>query len=55
MDGLTRVDDKEFQLQLNDSRLTVNGKRQSDKLATKYRKLAGHANGKKLNMMVSTN
>ena len=54
MDGLIRADDKGFQLQLNDSGLTVNGKRQSDKLAAKYRKLAGHANGKKFNMMVST-
>ena len=53
-DGLIGADDKDFQLQLNDSGLTVNGKRQSDKLATKYRKLAGHANGKKFNMMVST-
>ena len=53
-DGLIGADDKDCQLQLNDSGLTVNGKRQSDKLATKYRKLAGHANGKKFNMMVST-
>ena len=53
-DGLIETDNKGFQMQLNDSGLTVNGKRQSDKLAAKYRKLAGHANGKKFNMMVST-
>ena len=53
-DGLIGADDKGFQLQLNDSGLTVNGKRQSDELAGKYRKLAGHADGKKFNMTIST-
>ncbi|WP_051719044.1 M56 family metallopeptidase [Hymenobacter sp. IS2118] len=41
-DGLIGPTDKSFQLQLNDAGLTVNGKRQSEALAAKYRKLVGH-------------
>jgi len=44
-DGLIGRDDKNFQLQLNDTGLTVNGKRQPDALAAKYRQLAGHNDG----------
>ena len=40
-DGLIGQDDKSFQLQLNDAGLTVNGKRQPEDLAAKYRKLMG--------------
>ncbi|MCC3152904.1 M56 family metallopeptidase [Hymenobacter sp. BT770] len=53
-DGLIGQDDKNFQLQLNDSGLTVNGKRQSEELATKYRKLVGHEGpGQNFNVNVS--
>ncbi len=41
-DGLIGQNDKRFQLQLNDAGLTVNGKRQPEALAAKYRKLVGH-------------
>ena len=53
-DGLIGANDKGFQLQLNAAGLTVNGKQQSDELAAKYRKLAGHADGKNFNMTIST-
>ena len=53
-DGIIGADEKSFQFQLNASGLTVNGKKQSDALAAKYRKLTGHADGKKFNMMIST-
>ena len=53
-DGLIGQDDKSFQLQLNDSGLTVNGKRQSEELAAKYRKLVGHEGpGQNFNVNVS--
>ena len=53
-DGILGADDKNLQFQLNDSGLTVNGKKQSDELAAKYRKLTGHADGKSFNVMIST-
>ncbi|WP_210520581.1 M56 family metallopeptidase [Hymenobacter terricola] len=53
-DGLIGSDDKSFQLQLNNSGLTVNGKKQSDKLAEKYRKLTGNENGNKYNVTISS-
>jgi bla regulator protein BlaR1 len=53
-DGLIGAEDKSFQLQLNDAGLTVNGKKQSDELAAKYRKLVGRDNGKTFNMTIST-
>ncbi|GAB2768929.1 Zn-dependent protease with chaperone function [Hymenobacter luteus] len=40
-DGLLGASEKAFQLQLNESGLTVNGKKQPDELAEKYRRLLG--------------
>ncbi|HEX8505826.1 MAG TPA: M56 family metallopeptidase, partial [Hymenobacter sp.] len=40
-DGLIGATDKSFQFQLNDAGFTVNGKRQPDETAAKYRKLMG--------------
>ncbi|WP_139925933.1 M56 family metallopeptidase [Hymenobacter sp. DG01] len=40
-DGLLGANEKAFQLQLNESGLTVNGKKQSNQLAEKYRRLLG--------------
>ena len=55
-DGVIGPDEKSFQMQLNASGLTVNGKRQSDELATKYRKMVGHdeGSGKVHNLNIST-
>ena len=54
-DGLISPDDKSFQLQLNASGMTVNGKHQSDELAAKYRKLMGPAKpGQVQNISIST-
>ncbi|MGY3088906.1 bla regulator protein BlaR1 [Hymenobacter sp. UYAg731] len=53
-DGIIGADEKNLQFQLNAAGLTVNGKKQSDELADKYRKLTGHADGKTFNMMIST-
>jgi bla regulator protein BlaR1 len=53
-DGILGTDEKNLQFQLNNSGLTVNGKKQSDTLAAKYRKLTGHAEDKKFNMSIST-
>jgi beta-lactamase regulating signal transducer with metallopeptidase domain len=53
-DGVIGAGEKDFQFQLNSSGLTVNGKRQSDELAQKYRKMTGHDNGKKFNVTIST-
>lgn len=38
-DGLLGADEKNFQFQLNNSGLTVNGKKQSEEMATKYRNM----------------
>ncbi|MDB5268261.1 MAG: hypothetical protein JWP58_1301 [Hymenobacter sp.] len=53
-DGILGTNEKNLQFQLNNSGLTVNGKKQSDTLAAKYRKLTGHAEDKKFNMSIST-
>ena len=53
-DGLLGADEQNLQFQLNASGLTVNGKKQSEELAAKYRKLTGHAEGKTFNMTIST-
>ena len=53
-DGIIGADEKNMQFQLNSSGLTVNGKKQPDALAAKYRKLTGHTDGKNFNMMIST-
>ena len=53
-DGVLQADEKNLQFQLNASGLTVNGKKQSDELAAKYRKLTGHTDGKNFNVMIST-
>ena len=53
-DGIIGADEKNLQFQLNSSGLTVNGKKQPDALAAKYRKLTGHTDGKNFNMMIST-
>ena len=53
-DGLIGANDKGFQMQLNNAGLTVNGKKQSDTLAAKYRKLSGHANDQSFNVAIST-
>ena len=52
-DGLIGQSDKGFQLQLNASGMTVNGKRQSEELAAKYRKLVGHDDGERHNLNIS--
>ncbi|WP_204378263.1 hypothetical protein, partial [Hymenobacter lapidarius] len=52
-DGLIGPGDKGFQLQLNASGMTVNGQRQSEELATKYRKLVGHDDGQRHNLNIS--
>jgi bla regulator protein BlaR1 len=53
-DGIIGADEKNLQFQLNASGMTVNGKKQSDALAAKYRQLTGHADGKNFNVMIST-
>ncbi|WP_310395255.1 M56 family metallopeptidase [Hymenobacter sp.] len=53
-DGLIGPNDKSFQVQLNGAGLTVNGKRQPEEMAAKYRKLTGHDDGKTFNMTIST-
>jgi bla regulator protein BlaR1 len=53
-DGIIGADEKNLQFQFNSSGLTVNGKKQPDALAAKYRKLTGHNDGKSFNMMIST-
>ncbi len=53
-DGVLAADEKNMQFQLNATGLTVNGKKQSDELAAKYRKLTGHNDGKNFNVMIST-
>ncbi|RSK51468.1 M56 family metallopeptidase [Hymenobacter rigui] len=44
-DGVIGASEKSFQFQLNDEGLTVNGKKQSDALANKYRKLVDESDG----------
>jgi Zn-dependent protease with chaperone function len=46
-DGLIGANEKKYRFQLDSSGLVVNGKRQSDELAAKYRQLVGHDDGKK--------
>ena len=53
-DGVLGTDEKNLQFQLNAAGLTVNGQKQSDELAAKYRKMTGHADGKNFNVMIST-
>ena len=53
-DGVLAADEKNLQFQLNASGLTVNGKKQPDELAAKYRKMTGHTDGKNFNVMIST-
>ena len=53
-DGVIGRDDKNLQFQLNAAGLTVNGKKQSEELAAKYRKLTYHDNDKSFNMTIST-
>ena len=53
-DGLLGADEKNLQFQLNASGLTVNGHKQADELAAKYRRLTGHNDGKNFNIMIST-
>ena len=53
-DGVIGRDDKNLQFQLNAAGLTVNGKKQSEELAAKYRKLTHHDNDKSFNMTIST-
>ena len=52
-DGVIGANDKQFQLQLNDAGLTVNGKKQPADLAAKYRRLTGHEGGKNFNITMS--
>jgi hypothetical protein len=52
-DGLIGKDDKSYEFQLNATSMTVNGKRQSDELAQKYRQLLGEGNNSKFNMNIS--
>ncbi|GAB3737001.1 hypothetical protein GCM10027594_17850 [Hymenobacter agri] len=53
-DGVLGADEKNLQFQLNASGLTVNGKKQPDALADKYRKMTGHTDGKNFNVTIST-
>ena len=53
-DGVLAADEKNLQFQLNASGLTVNGRKQPDELAAKYRKMTGHTDGKNFNVMIST-
>ena len=53
-DGVLGANEKNLQFQLNAAGLTVNGQKQSEALAAKYRKLTGHANDKIFNVMIST-
>ena len=53
-DGVLASDEKNLQFQLNASGLTVNGKKQPDELAAKYRKMTGHTDGKNFNVTIST-
>jgi hypothetical protein len=53
-DGVLGRDEKNLQFQLNSAGLTVNGKKQPEELAAKYRKLTNHDNGKNFNMTIST-
>ena len=53
-DGVLGRDEKSLQFQLNSAGLTVNGKKQPEELAAKYRKLTNHDNGKNFNMTIST-
>ena len=53
-DGVLAADEKNLQFQLNASGLTVNGKKQPDELAAKYREMTGHADDKKFNITIST-
>ena len=53
-DGILGANEKNLQFQLNAAEMTVNGKKQPDELAAKYRKLTGHADGKNFNVMIST-
>ena len=53
-DGVLKPDEKSFQFQLNNEGLTVNGQRQPEQLAAKYRKLTGHEDGKNFNVSISS-
>ena len=53
-DGVLKPDEKNFQFQLNKEGLTVNGQRQSEQLAAKYRKMTGHEDGKNFNVSISS-
>ncbi len=53
-DRVLGAEEKNLQFQLNASGLTVNGMKQPDELAAKYRKLLGHNDGKSFNVMIST-
>ena len=53
-DGLIGPDDKGFQVQLNAAGFTVNGKRQPEEVAAKYRRLTNHDDGKSFNMVISS-
>ncbi len=53
-DGVMGAGDKDLQLQLNNAGLTVNGQKQPEALAAKYRKLLGHDDGQKFNVNISS-
>jgi hypothetical protein len=52
-DGLIGKDEKSYDFQLNPTSMTVNGKRQSDEVAQKYRQLLGKGSNSKFNMNIS--
>ncbi|MCC2546958.1 M56 family metallopeptidase [Hymenobacter sp. BT175] len=54
-DGLIGRDDKSYSVQLNSTGFTVNGKRQSDELARKYRTLMGKGDEKSFTMDIVVN
>jgi|GEM_PF-539162 len=52
-DGLIGKDDKSYQLQLNQSGMRVNGQKQPDEVAKKYRTLLNHTGDQKFNVDIS--
>ncbi|SHI60282.1 BlaR1 peptidase M56 [Hymenobacter daecheongensis DSM 21074] len=52
-DGLIGKDDQSYQLQLNQASMSVNGQKQPDEVAKKYRELLNHTNDKSFNINIS--
>ncbi|GAA3946183.1 M56 family metallopeptidase [Hymenobacter algoricola] len=52
-DGLIGKDDRAYQLQLNQAGMSVNGQKQPEEVAKKYRELLNHADDKNFNLNIS--